>query len=112
MTRHLVKIFVLAAFLVTLMQTSADARNMQRLTIINETSSYFSRVHIGGGDCLHGAGLSSGSSHTILYDTDIQYWDIGITLENGISLGYYCDLSGARQLIFFEQGSDIVVTKR
>ena len=112
MIKNFIRIFLLAAFLVALMQTSADARNMQRLTIINETSSYFSRIHIGGGDCLHGAGLPSGGSHTILYDTDIQYWDIGITLENGISLGYHCDLSGARQLIFFEQGSDIVVTKR
>ena len=112
MIRPLVRIFVLAAFLVTFMQNSADARNMQRLTIINETNSYFSSIHIGGGDCLHGAGLSSGSSHTILYDTDIQYWDIIITLENGISLGYKCDLSGARQLIFFEQGTEIMVTKR
>ena len=78
---------------------------MQRLTIVNNTDQYFSRVYIGGGDCLHGAGLSSGSSHTIMYDTDIRYWDVTITLGNGASLGYNCDLSGASRLIFFKQGS-------
>lgn len=107
-----VKVFVLAAFLVAVVQTSVDARNMQQLTIVNNTDRYFSRVYIGGGDCLHGAGLSSGSSHTIMYNADIRYWDVTITLENGSSLGYNCDLSGASELIFYMQGSTILVTKR
>ena len=109
----LVRILVLAVFLVTALQGSADARNMQRLTIVNNTDRYFSRVYIGGGDCLHGAGLAGGgNSHTIMYNADIRYWDVTITLENGSSLGYNCDLSGASRLIFFKQGSQILVTKR
>lgn len=76
---------------------------MQEITFVNDTGQYISSIFIGGGDCLHGNGLSNGSSRTIMYDADIRYWDVSLTFRNRQSMNFTIDLSRAWKVTFYSQ---------
>ena len=88
-----VRVLVLAAFLVTAIQTSTFAANNERLEIVNGTGrtivaleSVALRNKWNGNDLLGGRVLKSGDSTTINYDPAVRYFRLRIFFNDGNSV--------------------------
>ena len=93
MTRHLLKIFLLTAFVFAAVQSSAFAANTERVEVVNETGrTIVSLECVGvrkawnGKDLLGGNVLRNGKYMNIKYDPQTQYFKLRIFFEDGKSV--------------------------
>ena len=112
MARCFLKVFLLTAFLITAVQSSALAA-YKNLTFVNNTGRTIKSILIGGGDCLGGGckTLPNADSHTIQIRDDIRDWEIIVVFaDDGKFIRYNLDLSGVWKVTFHRQGSDYKAT--
>ena len=86
----LVRIFVLAAFLVTAVQSSAFAANWRNMEVYNNTGYTIQRLYITareqrnwGDDLLGSNVLYNGGRSTFRYDANYQYYELRVVFSDG-----------------------------
>ena len=91
MTKNLLRIFVLTAFIVAAVQSSAFAANTEPLEVINDTGQTFRALYIvpsgqqdadWGDDIVGGGFMTQAESRIIYYDPAYRYYHIKLILEN------------------------------
>ena len=91
MTKKLLRIFVLTAFIFAAVQSSAFAANTELLEVINDTGQTFRALYIvpsrqqdadWGDDIVGGGFMTQGESRIIYYDPAYRYYHIKLILEN------------------------------
>lgn len=90
MIRHLLKVFLLAAFLVAAIQTSTFAGITEPLEIVNETGEPILSLYAvpiqkkGWGNDLVGSGvMNQGDRRSIHYDTEYMHYKFKIEFADG-----------------------------
>lgn len=115
-----VKIFVLAAFLVTAVQVPAFAA-WKNLEVHNNTGRTISKLYLSqsgygtwGKNVLNGI-LHSGYYRTVRYDTQYTYFDLKIVFSDGKKITWkknsQLNLSGAWRINIYRDGSIYRVAK-
>lgn len=110
MIKNFVRIFVLAAFLVTVIQSEAFAANWRNMEVYNNTGYTINKLHITareqpnwGPDLLGDYVLYNGGHTSFSYDADYQYYEIRIIFSNGSEHKW----TGSQALNFY--GSTMIV---
>ena len=95
MVKQLLKIFVLAAFLVAAIQTPTFAGITEPLEIVNETGKPILSLYVvpiqkkGWGNDLVGSGvMNQGDRRSINYDTEYARYKIKVEFDNGATLTF------------------------
>ena len=93
MTRHLLKIFLLSAFVFAAVHSTTFAANTERVEVVNETGRTIValecvgvRSQWNGKDLLGGNVLHNGKHMNINYDPRTQYFKLRIFFEDGKSV--------------------------
>ena len=85
----LVKVFVLAAFLVTALESSAFAEDWRNLSVVNNTGKTINYLYITPNDdtwdhdLLGSYTLENGHTYTISYDSDAHFYNIKVVYDDG-----------------------------
>ena len=114
----LVKVFVLAAFLVALPQSSVSATQWIDYRFVNHTGYTIKELYITrtgynnwGTDLLGSSVLSNGESKGLRYNTDWRYWDVKIVfMNNEVITWSHVDYSGTWRKTVYRDGSRYMIS--